>query len=65
MAAVQVFSLITIWLSVLLGVYAYLGYPPVLVSSNFAALVGLYRHVTRRQTPMWWRVARPGEEQAA
>ncbi len=39
--------------------------PSFLVASNFAALVGLYRHLTRRQTPMWRRVARPGEEQAA
>lgn len=39
--------------------------PSFLVASNFAALVGLYRHVTRRQTPMWRRVARPGEEPAA
>jgi hypothetical protein len=39
--------------------------PSFLVSSNLAALVGLYRHLTRRQTPNWRRVARPGEEKTA
>ena len=36
-----------------------------LVTSNIASGVGLYRHVTRRQTPMWRRVARRGEEGVA
>lgn len=38
--------------------------PSFLVVSNLAALAGLYRHLTRRQTPMWRRVMRPSEVKA-
>ena len=40
----------------LIGKVLYL--PTFLVNSNYAAIVGLYRYLTRQQTHLWQRVKR-------
>ncbi len=54
----QIFFYLLAWLGGRFPSNKFLYLPAFLVNSNLAALIGLYRFLTRKQTSLWQRVAR-------